>query len=110
MLVINRHKSEIQISFRNTNRFNFLAVEKLDKAFPDPGLYSGTVFVFDFSGISFIDTSGFRYLLFLLSKSREHNFDYRICNLSDEVKELIERIELDAPFDLQLFTKQELCS
>jgi len=110
MLVINRDESEIRIHFRNTNRFNFLMVEKLNESFPDLGQHSGDAFIFDFSGINFIDTTGFRYLLFLLKKGKEHKFDYRICNLSEEVKELIERTNMEFPSEIYSLASNETTS
>lgn len=110
MLVINRNENEIQIRFQHTNRFNFLMVEELNEAFPDLGKHSGNAFLFDFTGISFIDTTGFRYLFFLLQKGREHKFDYHICNLSDEVKELIGKIDMELPPEIFSVKEEESCS
>ena len=110
MLVINQNENEIQIRFQNTNRFNFLMVEELNEAFPDLGKHSGGTIVFNFTGINFIDTTGFRYLLFLLAKGREHNFNYRISHLSDEVNELIKNVDIDFDLDSVLTKEPQSCS
>ncbi len=94
MVNINRRQNEIIISFQGTNRFNCFIADELEKHLPVFIKIKVCIITIDFQEIDFIDTSGFKFLIKLAVESREHDFTYKLCNLSEEVRELINRVDM----------------
>ena len=53
-----------------------------------------------FSGIRFIDSMGFEVLMNIHKTSKENNSDLNFINLSEDLMELMELVELDKVFQL----------
>jgi anti-anti-sigma factor len=60
-------------------------------------------FVINLKGIKFIDSHGFRVLLELIGISKIYNNQLYFANISDEVRELIQLLELK-----DIFSKREI--
>lgn len=98
MFKITREENHFIVTFHNTNRFNCFIVEELSKQLSLFISTPGCKVSINFEGIDFIDSSGFNFFMILAEKAKEYNFKYRICHMSEEVKELINRIHLpDSP-------------
>ena len=59
---------------------------------------NGAKVVFDLDGISFIDSEGFRVLLQVSDLARLSGSEFKLCNVSEEVQELILLQELEGRF------------
>ena len=58
----------------------------------------GADVIFNLEGIRFIDTSGFEVLMEITNRAREVGSQFKLCNISDDVKELIILMELEGKF------------
>ena len=94
MFKITRDKNHFIVSFCNTNRVNCFLIEELSKQLSLFLNAPGCEVSINFKGIDFIDSSGFNFLMILAKKAREHKFKYRLCHVSDEVRELFSRTDL----------------
>jgi len=59
-----------------------------------------TKLIIDLEQINFIDSSGFGALLSALKTSKEFDSHIKLCNISKDVMELIELMQLDSIFDI----------
>ncbi len=94
MFKITRDKNHFIVSFYNTNRVNCFLVEELSKQL---ALFFNTPeceLSINLEGIDFIDSSGLNFLMILSEKAKEQSFKYRLCHVSDEVRELFSRTDL----------------
>ena len=110
MFKITRVENHFIVTFHNTNRVNCFLVEELSKQL---SLFLNTPeceVSINFEGIDFIDSSGFNFFMILAKKAKEHNFKYRICHMSEEVKELINRIHLPDSTVKEAFVMTEACN
>jgi anti-anti-sigma factor len=58
----------------------------------------GIEVIFNLEGIRFIDSSGFGVLLEIAEKAGSNGNTFKLCNVTDEVKELIILLELEGIF------------
>ena len=56
--------------------------------------------IFNFEGIVFIDSSGFAALISTYNLAESHKFQFKLCNISMEVMELVEITKLNTVFDI----------
>jgi anti-sigma B factor antagonist len=73
-----------------------LAKEKMNEILSQPK----SRLIIDFEKINFIDSSGFGALLSALKTSKEHKSFIKLCNINQEVMDLIELMQLDSIFDI----------
>jgi anti-anti-sigma factor len=95
MLKIAKEGSECRVELFQVNRLNTLfsdlVKEQLKELVQEPGI---TV-IFNLEGIRFIDTSGFEVLLAMTKHARQYGSEFKLCNLTDDVKELMGLLELE---------------
>jgi len=58
----------------------------------------GNSVLFDLDGIKFIDTSGFEVLLEITELARVCGSEFQLCNVSNDVMELINLLDLESRF------------
>lgn len=92
MINVHRDKQGFLVTFHNTNRLNCFVAEELTGLLPEFEQSKGSLVRINFKGITFIDTSGFQFLFELVKKSVEYGFPYRLCHVSEEVIELVDRV------------------
>jgi len=109
MFKITREKNHFIITFHSTRRFNCFIVEELSKQLSLFISTPGCRVSVNFDGIEFIDSSGFKFLMTLARKAREHKFDFQLCHMSEEVKELISRIDLPYSPIKEAFIEADPC-
>ena len=71
------------------NRLNTLFSELVKEQLKELVEETGIKVVFNLEGISFIDTSGFEVLQNITRACQEYGSEFKFCNLSDDVKELL---------------------
>jgi anti-anti-sigma factor len=76
-------------SFPDTNRFDNSVSEELEERINRLVKKNKCMIVLNLKGILFIDSRGFELLVRMAKITEENNYSFGICNVSDEVKELI---------------------
>ena len=95
MLKISREGNECRVELFQVNRLNTLFSElvkvQLKELVEEPGISV----IFNLEGIRFIDTSGFDVLKTITEHARRYGSEFKLCNLTDDVKELMVLLELE---------------
>ena len=90
----NRYKVELfQVNRLNT-LFSDLVKQQLIELVEEPGVSV----VFNLEDICFIDSSGFDVLLEVSDRARNAGSQFTLCNITDDVRELIVLTELEGRF------------
>ena len=79
----------------HVNRLNTLFSGLVKQQLQELVEESGTSVVFDLEGIRFIDTAGFEVLQDITEWASQHGNEFKLCNVTDDVKELIILLELE---------------
>ncbi len=74
--------------------FSELVKEQLRELIEEPGVEV----IFNLEEIRFIDTSGFEVLMEITDRARELGSQFKLCNVTDEVRELVILLELEGKF------------
>ena len=95
MLKISREGTQCRVELFQVNRLNTLfsglVKQQLQELVEEPG----TTVVFDLEGIRFIDTAGFEVLQEITAHAIRYGSIFKICNVCDDVKELIILLNLE---------------
>lgn len=88
------------VKFKETDRFNALITEPVKESLL--GYYSNpeTKLVLDLEGIKFIDSSGFSVFLSTMKAANNTSGLFKICNVSDDVMELFQVLQLHNVFEM----------
>ena len=99
MLKIAKEENQYRVELFQVNRLNTLfsdlVKQQLFELVEEPGISV----VFNLEDIRFIDSSGFDVLLEVRDRAREAGSQFRLCNITDDVRELIILTELEGRFD-----------
>lgn len=95
MLKIAREGREYTVELCQVNRFNTLFSELVKDQLKELVEETGIRVVFNLEGINFIDTSGFEVLKTLTEHARIFGSEFKLCNVSDDVRELMALLELE---------------
>jgi len=95
MLKISRKGSECRVELFQVNRLNTLfselVKEQLQELVEEPGISV----IFNLEGITFIDSSGFEVLKIITEHARRYGSELKLCNITDDVNELMVLLELE---------------
>ena len=95
MLKISREGTQCRVELFQVNRLNTLfsglVKQQLQGLVEEPG----TTVVFNLEGIRFVDTAGFEVLQEITAHAARYGSIFKICNVSDDVKELIVLLGLE---------------
>lgn len=95
MLKIAKEGSEYRVELFQVNRLNTLFSELVKEQLKELVEEPGISVIFDLGGIRFIDSSGFEVLLTITEHARHYGSKFKLCNLTDDVKELMHLLELE---------------
>ena len=95
MLKITRESYQCRVELFQVNKLNTLFSGLVKQQLQELVEESGTSVIFDLEGIKFIDTAGFEVLQEITSRAIHHGSSFKLCNVTDEVKELIILLELE---------------
>ncbi|MDA3954545.1 MAG: STAS domain-containing protein [Bacteroidales bacterium] len=87
-------------SFHNISKLNILNSKDIELQLMPLVSQSDSSLTLNFSGIRFIDSSGFETLLSLYKVAKINNSNLNLINLSDELLELVNLVKLDTVFQL----------
>ena len=95
MLKIAKEGSECRVELFQVNRLNTLFSELVKEQLRELVEEPGISVIFDLGGIRFIDSSGFDVLKTITEHARNYGSEFKLCNLTDDVKELMVLLELE---------------
>jgi anti-anti-sigma factor len=99
MLKIAKEGNQYMVELFQVNRlstlFSDLVREQLMELVQEPG----AEVIFNLGGIRFIDSSGFAVLVDVADRARMAGNRFKLCNVTDDVRELILLLELEGRFN-----------
>lgn len=98
MLKISREGKTCRVELFQVNRLNTLFSGLVKKQLQELLEEPGTLVVFNLEGIRFIDTAGFEVLQDINEWASQHGSQFKLCNITEDVKELISLVELEGRF------------
>ncbi len=99
MLKIEKKENQFKVELFQVNRLNTLFSDLVREQLADLIREPGAEVIFNLEGIRFIDTSGFEVLMEISDRAREFGSQFKLCNVSDDVRELIILQELEGRFE-----------
>lgn len=100
MVTVNQIENKYLVSFYNVSKLNILNSKEIESQILPLVCKKDSSLILNFSGIKFIDSSGFEVLMNIYKESRLYESDVDFINLSDELMELIKLVELDQVFHM----------
>jgi len=88
------------LSFENLNKLNILIAQALKEEVAQYLKKPNTKLVLDMSSIEYVDSSGFGALLSILRNAKNNDSQFKICNVSEDVMELIKLLQLHNVFEI----------
>jgi len=99
MLKIAKEENYYRVELFQVNRFNTLFSEMVKQQLIELVEEIGVSVIFNLKDICFIDSSGFVVLLEVTARARECGSQFKLCNVSAEVRELLKLMDLESRFD-----------
>ena len=99
MLKIAKEENQYRVELFQVNRLNTLFSDLVKQQLFELVEEPGVSVVFNLEDIRFIDSSGFDVLLEVSDRARMHGSQFSLCNISDDVRELLNMMELEDRFD-----------
>lgn len=97
----NETKNGVEIlSFDNINKLNILISQTLKEDVAQYLTKANTKLILSLEGIEYVDSSGFGALLSILRNAKNNDSQFKICNVSSDVMELIKLLQLHNVFDI----------
>lgn len=100
MITVDHIENTYLVSFFSMTRLNVLNSKEVEEQLLPIVRQEETNLTLNFSGIKFIDSSGFEVLLNLHKTAKLNNSKLNLINVADEVTELVELVKLDHVFQL----------
>ena len=100
MLKLNIENGIYRISFYRTRRLNTLIAEPLQAELMKIVSKPGREIILSMEGINFIDSSGFRAIMAIVNQASKAGSHFRICDVSQEVYELLKLMKLSFVFEI----------
>ena len=98
-----KHKSDkgIEIlAFDNISKLNILIAQSLKEEVAQYLTKTNTRLILNLNGIEYVDSSGFGALLSILRNAKNNDSQFKICNISPDVMELVKLLQLHNVFDI----------
>lgn len=99
MLKVAKEENAYRVQLFQVNRLNTLFSDLVREQLSELIRTRGTEVVFNLEGIRFIDSSGFDVLLEISKRARDSGSSFKLCNVGDDVRELISLLDLEGCFD-----------
>jgi anti-anti-sigma factor len=100
MIRVKEGKNSYAINIRKTDRLNAFTGEILKDQLLRIVCRKKKSVILSLSGIKFIDSSGFEAIMTIVRNAREHDCSFRICDVSQEVYELIRLMKAQVVFEI----------
>lgn len=100
MLQITINKGVAIASFNHVTRFNYIISQEVKDQLNTLMKKHEAKLIFNLKGLEFIDSSAIGSLISVLKSSKECTGKFYLCNLSPEVFDLLEVMQLHTVFDI----------
>ena len=100
MLKLNIEDGVYRISFYKVRRLNTLIADPLQEELSKIVSKPGTEVVLSMNGVNFIDSSGFQAIMAVVDRADKAGSRFRICDVSQEVYELLKLMKLSFVFEI----------
>lgn len=100
MIDVREEKGIMIAHFTNEDRLNAFIAETVKESLLSYFNKPNTKLILDLKGIRFIDSSGFGVFLSIMKAANNNYGKFKICNVSDEVKELFQVLQLHTVFEI----------
>ncbi len=100
MLKIAKEDSQYRVELFQVNKLNTLFSELVKQQLRELVDEPGVSVIFDLEGVRFIDSSGFDVLLEISERAYHSGSPFKLCNISDDVRELIILLDLEGRFNI----------
>lgn len=107
MLKVAREESQYRVELFQVNKLNTLFSELVKQQLRELVDEAGISVLFNLENVRFIDSSGFDVLIEIAERARQHGSTFKLCNITDDVKELLVLLELEGSFEISTCTKSE---
>jgi anti-sigma B factor antagonist len=88
------------LAFDNINKLNILIAQSLKEEVAQYLSKPNTKLILNLKGIEYVDSSGFGALLSILRNAKNNDSQFKICNISKDVMELVKLLQLHNVFDI----------
>ena len=88
------------LAFDNVSKLNILIAQSLKEEVAQYLTKANTKLILNLEGIEYVDSSGFGALLSILRNAKNNDSQFKICNISPEVMELVKLLQLHNVFDI----------
>ena len=100
MLQIKQKKKTFHVSLRKVSRINTLIADSLKDELTELVSVPNRTVIFSMHGVKFIDSNGFEAIMTIVKRSRESGSVFKMCDVSEEVYELIKLMKLNVVFEI----------
>jgi anti-anti-sigma factor len=100
MLKIAKEDKQYRVELFQVNKLNTLFSELVKQQLRELVDEPGVSVNFNLEGIRFIDSSGFDVLLEISERAIHSGSQFTLCNISDDVRELIVLLDLEGRFNI----------
>jgi len=88
------------LSFDNVSKLNILIAQSLKEEVAQYLTNANTKLILNLDGVEYVDSSGFGALLSILRNAKNNDSQFKLCNMSPEVMELVKLLQLHNVFDI----------
>ena len=100
-MLIHESNNGVEIlKFDNISKLNILIAQSLKEEVAQYLTKANTKLILDLKGIEYVDSSGFGALLSILRNAKNNDSQFKICNISSDVMELVKLLQLHNVFDI----------
>ncbi len=92
-------KGKITGIIQDTNRLTATIAPEIKGSLTDALKQNGVILVLNLNNIKFIDSTGIGVLISALKTARQHNSNFVLCSVQDDVMSLLKLMKLDQIFD-----------
>jgi anti-sigma B factor antagonist len=101
MINIEKLNDVLVVSLMNDNKLNSAISQQFKQEVTKIIDQQGMKVLINLGGVEYIDSSGFGALLSVLRACKTHDAQLKLCNISDDVKELVKLLQLHSVFDIR---------
>ncbi|MBU8893145.1 MAG: STAS domain-containing protein [Bacteroidales bacterium] len=88
------------LAFDNVSKLNILIAQSLKEEVAQYLTKANSKLILNLEGVEYVDSSGFGALLSILRNAKNNDSQFKICNISEDVMELVKLLQLHNVFDI----------
>jgi anti-anti-sigma factor len=99
MLKIAKEETHYRVELFQVNKLNTLFSDLVKQQLMELVEEPGVSVIFNLEDVHFIDSSGFDVLLEVAGRARKAGSQFKLCNITDDVRELLALMKLESSFE-----------